>query len=168
MARDTAHVQGLDQLLDRLKALPPEVVSKRGGPVRTAVRRAAMLIVREAQQNVRQITDAPNVGGGDNSTGLLEKSVKAMRGRPNRSGLKGETVIVTVPRRARYPVDKRTPTGVGVATIGRMLEYGTAKRRPYPWMGPAFHSKKAQAVEAMRDELLKGIERIERKLGSGR
>ena len=182
MARDTAHVQGLDQLLDRLKALPPEVVSKRGGPVRTAVRRAAMLIVREAQQNIRGFVNEPNSGGWpDESTGLMEKSVKAMRGRPNRRGLKGETVIVTIPRRARYPITKRTPSGINVAQIGRMHEYGvettikkgplkgrTLKLKPQRWMGRAFHAKKAQAVETMRDDLLKGIERIERKLGSGR
>ena len=52
--------------------------------------------------------------------------------------------------------------------VGRMLEYGTAKRRPHRWMGPAFHAKKGEAVQVMTDDVLKGIEALEKKLGMGR
>lgn len=166
MARETVTIEGLDKLLDRLRRLGPEA-GKRGGPVRRAARRGALVISNQAKANVARIVATPNVGGQDNSTGMLEKSIRPMRGRPNRNGIKGETFLVTVPRRARYPVDKRTPTGVSVATVGKMLEYGTSKRRPYPWMGPAFHAKKGEAVQVMTDELLKGIKALEKKLGSG-
>lgn len=166
MNRETVRIEGLDQVLDRLRRLGPEA-SKRGGPVRVAVRKAALVIVNQAKANVRQITETPNVGGRDDSTGLMEQSIRPIRGRPNRGGVKGETYLVTIPRRVRYPVDKRTPTGVGVATVGRMLEYGTSKRRPMPWMGPAFHTKKAEAVQVMTDEVVKGIARIERRLARG-
>lgn len=161
MTRETVRVEGLDTVMRRLKALGPEA-SKRGGPVRAAVRKAAVVIQKEAQANVRRIVAIPNVGGGDESTGLLEKSIKPMRQKARKDGVKGESFIVTAPRRARYPISEKTPTGIGVATVGKMLEYGTSRNRPHKWMGPAFHAKKSEAVEVMRDELLKRIDKLEK------
>ena len=166
MARETVRIEGLDTLLDRLRRLGPEA-AKRGGPVRRAVRKGAVIIANQAKSNVRQIVATPNVSGQDESTGTLEKSIRPVRGKPNRNGLKGETFFVMIPKRARYPISTRTPTGMPVAMVGRMLEYGTAKRRPHPWMGPAFHSKKGEAVKVMTDDLLKGIEALEKKMGMG-
>jgi len=165
MARESVRIDGLDDVVRRLKALGAEA-SKRGGPVRSAVRKGAVVIQKEMQANVRRIVATPNAGGGDKSTGLLEKSIKPMRAKARRDGTKGETFIVTVPKRARYPVDSRTPSGVGVATVGRMLEYGTPKRQPMPWARPAYHTKKGEAVEAMTADVLKGIEKLERKLSA--
>lgn len=167
MARESVTISGLDEVVRRLKALGAEA-SKRGGPVRAAVRKGAVVIQKEAQANVRRIVATPNIGGGDESTGLLEKSIKPLRAKARRDGVKGETFIVTVPKRARYPISKRTPTGVGVATVGKMLEYGTPKRPPMPWMRPAFHAKKGEATKVMAEELLKGIDKLEKKLGAGR
>ena len=166
MARETVRIEGLDTLLNRLRRLGPEA-AKRGGPVRRAVRKGAVIIANEAKANVRQIVATPNVSGQDESSGTLEKSIRPVRGKPNRNGLKGETFYVMIPKRARYPISTRTPTGMPVAMVGRMLEYGTAKRRPHPWMGPAFHSKKGEAVKVMTDDLLKGIDALEKKMGMG-
>ena len=124
-----------------------------------------MVVVNEAKANVRRIVAEPNIGGDNVSTGLLEKSIRPIRMKARRSGEKGESFLVTVPRKARYPVTPKTPSGIGVATVGKMLEYGTPKRRPMPWMRPAFHSKKGEAVKVMTDEVLKGIEKLEKKLG---
>ena len=165
MARETVRIEGLDALLNRLRRLGPEA-AKRGGPVRRSVRKGAVVIANQAKANVRQIV-AANATGQDESSGTLEKSIRPVRGKPNRNGLKGETFFVMIPKRARYPISKRTPTGIRVSTVGQMLEYGTAKRRPYPWMGPAFHAKKGEAVRVITDDLLKGIEALEKKLGMG-
>lgn len=162
MARESVRIEGLDDVLRRLKALGPEA-SKRGGPVRAAVRKAAVVIQKAAQANVRRIVATPNIGGSDVSTGMLEKSIKPMRAKAARQ-YKGETFFVTVARAARYPVSTRTPSGIGVKTSAQMLEYGTSKRQPMPWMRPAFHAKKNEAVTVMTDELVKGIARLERKL----
>ena len=164
MARETVRIEGLDTLLDRLRRLGPEA-AKRGGPVRRAVRKGAVIIANEAKANVRQIVATPNINGQDESTGTLEKSIRPVRGKPNRNGLKGETFFVMIPKRARYPISKRTPTGMPVAMVGRMLEYGTAKRRPHRWMGPAFHAKKSEAVEVIVRELKAGIEKVAAALG---
>lgn len=163
MARESVRIEGLDAVLRRLKALGLEA-SKRGGPVRKAVRAGAVVIQKEAQANVRRIVATPNIGGVDYSTGLLEKSIKPQRAKANRNGLKGETFLVTVPRRARYPITKKTPSGIGVATVGKMLEYGTPKRQPMPWMRPAFHAKKAEAVQVMQKTLLADVARLEKKV----
>lgn len=156
-------IEGLDGVLKSLQELPKEVSQKRGGPVRTALRKGANLIRNEARANVRRITDAPNVGGGDKSTGLLEKSISVVRGRQHAT-LNGERMFVLVPRRRRYPIDARTTSGIAVVTIGRMLEYGTSKMPAHKWMGPAFHAKKGEAVTTIVTELRKGIDRIVAKL----
>ena len=163
MARETVHIDGLQALLARLLAFPVEM-SKNGGPVRAAVRKAGNVIKAAEQANIRQIVADPNVGGDNRSTGVLEKSVKVTRARAPEK-YKGETAFVLIPKRARYPVSEKTPSGIGVATVGAMLEYGTSKRRPMPWARPAFESKKDEAVRVMIEETEKGIARIEKKLG---
>lgn len=164
MPRESVQITGVDEVVRRLKALGPEA-SKRGGPVRAAVRKAAVVIQKEMQANVQRIIATPNKGGGDESTGLLQKSIKPMRAKARRDGTKGETYIVGPARRVRYPIDTRTPTGINVATVGKMLEYGTPKRQPMPFARPAFHAKKGEAVQVMTDEVLKGIDKLEKKLG---
>ncbi len=162
MAASTTTIQGLDTLLRRLKALGPEA-SKRGGPVRSAVRKGAVVIQKAMQANVQQIVQTPNVGGSDVTTGTLVKSIKPIRAKTPQK-YKGETYFVTIPRSARYPVDRRTPSGIGVATVGKMLEYGTSKRKPMPWARPAFHAKQGEAAQVMASELEKGIGKLERKV----
>ena len=158
MAREVFKVEGLEGVLKSLQQLPKEVSQKRGGPVRAALRKGANVIRKQAQANVKAITDKPNIGGGDYSTGTLQKSITVVRGRPHRT-LNGERMFVLVPKRRRYPISKRTPTGIPVSTVGRMLEYGTSKRKPMPWMGPAFHAKKDEAVTTIVTELKKGIDK---------
>ena len=165
MARETVRIEGLDDVVRRLKALGSEA-SKRGGPVRAGVRKGAVVIQKEMQANVQRIIATPNKGGGDESTGMLEKSIKPMRAKANRRGLKGETFIVGPAKRARYPIGDRNKTAISVATVGKMLEYGTAKRKPMPFARPAFHAKKDEAVKVMTDETLRGIEKLERKLAT--
>ena len=83
-------IEGLDGIIGMLKQLPPEVVSKRGGPVRAALRKAAVVVQKEAQANVRRIVAEPNIGGRPSrSTGALEKAITVIRRRP-RGGINGE------------------------------------------------------------------------------
>lgn len=163
MARETVTIEGLDDVLRRLKALGAEA-SKRGGPVRAAVRKAAVVIVKEAQANVRKIVAEPNVTEGDPSTGLLEKSIAPFRSKPQ-AGERGETFVVTVKRGAKYS-DERIRGKLKTARVtGQRLEYGTGQTpEPKPWLRPAFHAKKNEAAIVMRDEVLKGIEKLEKKL----
>lgn len=156
-------IQGLDDVLDRLQALPKEVVQKRGGPVRKVARNAVHIIRDQARRNVERIIATPNIGGDDVSTGRLVKSIRTVKGRSHKT-LNGERYMMLIPRRARYPVSQRTPTGIGVAMVGRMLEYGTAKRDPMPWARPAFHAKKGEAVRYVQTNLPKEIDKVVKKL----
>ncbi len=161
--RQAFQITGMDGVLASLRALPSEVVQKRGGPVRRVLRKAANLIRDEAKQNAQRIIADPNVGGDDYSTGTLVKNIKVVKGRQHRT-LNGERMFVLIPKRARYAITPRTPSGIGVATVGRMLEYGTSKRQAMPWMRPAFHAKKAEAVATVIRELPREIDKIIRKL----
>lgn len=151
------HIEGLDGVLKSLRELPAEITSKRGGPARAALRKGANLIRNEARANVRRIVAEPNVGGLDKSTGRLARSISVVLAN-KRARADGERFFVMIPRSRRYPIDKRTPSGIPVAVIGQMLEFGTSRMRPHKWMGPAFHSKKNEAVLVISSELRKGID----------
>ena len=88
---------GVDHIIDLLRSLPAEVVSKRGGPVKLALAKGARLIRDEAKRNLQQAI-AEN---GDESTGLLLDNVVASRGKAIH-GSNGERYLVRV-RRKSYP-----------------------------------------------------------------
>lgn len=164
MARETVKIEGLDGVLKTLRELPPEVVSKNGGPVRSALAKAARMMRDEAAANVQKIIDAPNIGESQTeSIGLLKKSIQARRGRLK--GEKGELYVVRIKPKQMYPdkfQDKRN--SVSAAKVGRQLEYGTEKRMPMPWLRPAFDAKKGQVITLFVSELNKKLGAIVRKL----
>lgn len=149
----SVNIEGLDSLIRRLEALPPELVSKRGGVVRGALRKSAVIVQKEAQQNVRALVQD---GETQESTGLLEKSLIVSRRKPGR--FKGERYSLRIRRSAKN--DK----GVSANTYGGVLEFGDSRIPAKGWMRRAFEAKKAQALSTFTDELGKGIKRIEKKL----
>lgn len=163
MARETVRIEGLQGVLEQLRALPPEIVSKAGGPVKFALREAANLLRDEAKRNVRTIIDTPNVGGDDKSTGLLLLSIVAGRSKP-KPGVKGERFAVRIRAKQKYPAERGN--NLTAAQIGRQLEYGTEKRQPMPWLRPAFDAKKNEALQVFVAEISKrttaAIKRAER------
>jgi len=162
MARERFRIEGLAGVLDTLKRLPPEIVSKAGGPVKLALKRGAELLVSEAKINVRKIIDEPNKDGvGSDSTGLLLLSIRAKRSKPSR-GQRGEAYIVGIKPAQRYPSNRGA--NLTAVQIGRQLEYGTEKRRAMPWLRPAFDAKKQAATDAFVAEITKRADAIIRKL----
>jgi hypothetical protein len=167
MARETVTIEGLDDVLRRLKALGAEA-SKRGGPVRKAVLAGAKVVAKEARANIERIVSEQNKSGDNSTSGLMAKSIKPLRGKANRNGLKGETYTLRAPAAARYPDSERNPGGDAVQKIANILEYGGThngvRRDAHPWMRPAFHAKKGEAVTVMQATILKEIEKLEKKL----
>jgi HK97 gp10 family phage protein len=163
MAREAVRIEGLAGVLEQLQALPAEIVSKAGGPVKFALREAANLLRDESKRNVRRIIDTPNQGGDDKSTGLLLLSIVAGRSKP-RPGVKGERFAVRIRAKQKYPESRGE--NLTAAKIGRQLEFGTEKREPMPWLRPAFDSKKNEALQVFSTELRKrtdaAIKRAER------
>lgn len=158
MAREVVRIEGLEGVMKTLRELPPELVSSRGGPVRTALRNASKVLVNEAKANVQKIIDEPNIGGGDISTGTLQKNIITVR--DSKMKAKGERYYVRV-RRKKYADGRTKKTATGV---GALLEHGTEKRKPMPWMRPAFDSKKNEVVQFFPRELRRQLDRITKKL----
>jgi hypothetical protein len=155
-------VTGLDGVLDLLKKLPPELVSKRGGPVRAALRKGALVIQKQEKANLQAIISGTNNTGGKRSTGLLSKSLIVSRGKAPIGG-KGERFLVRVKRKV-YP---RPSNEGGVTTtlkVARILEYGSSKQAPRPWIRPDAESKAQEAVDVTTKELVRRLNLIVKKL----
>ena len=155
-------LSGLDGVLETLKKLPPEVVSKSGGPVKSALRKGAQVIQREAALNIARATDI--LGSDDHtSTGLLLKSLIVSRGKAPLSG-KGERYLVRI-KRNTY---QRKGKAVTTLKTAQLLEYGSSLQPAEPWLRPAFNTKAPQAIRTIEAELLKGIDRAIRKVSKGK
>lgn len=159
MANDTQTMKGLDDVLAKLEALPKEIVSKNGGPVRAALRKGAVVIRDEWQSQVQRVIDEPNVGDvPTDSTGLLKGSITVTRDSNPRRSRANERFVVRV-RKKKYP-DGKTVT----SQVARLLEYGSEKMQAKPWAAPGFMGRRQQALNTVVTELNQGIERIVKKL----
>jgi HK97 gp10 family phage protein len=161
MARESVRIEGLDAVVKTLRDLPPELVSKRGGPVRVALQKAAKRIQQDEQANLQQIIDTPNIGEEvSESSGLLKKNVVVKRGRLA-GGEKGELYAVKVRNKA-YPTTKGKR--VTTAQVARQLEQGTEKRVPMPFIRPAFDAAKGYVFGMFTAELRSRLDGIVKKL----
>lgn len=162
MAVESFRIEGLDGVAKTLRELPPEIVSKHGGPVRKALRKASKVLVDEAKANIQKIVDEPNIDGQFVSTGLLKNNIITTRNNKMRD--RGERYVVRI-RTKKYP--KKSPNEKTVTTVqvGRILEAGTEKLNPpKPWLRPAFDAKKTLVVPMFVTELNKNLTRIVNKL----
>jgi len=145
---------GVDGVLDLLKSLPREVVSKRGGPVKTAARKGLAKIYKPAKQNLLIVTQ------GEDSTGLLAKNLILTRGKPPTSG-NGERYIIRV-RRKSY---QRNGKPVTTLKTAHLLEYGSVQQPAEPWLRPAFNANARAAIDETTKVLLAEIDKVVKRLG---
>lgn len=154
---ELTHVKGLDGLLKTLLALPPEIVSRSGGPVRTALRKAGVVFQKAARENIKQIVAAPNKDGRTpESSKTLETSIIVSRGKPQ-PGFKGEVFRVRVKRGAR------APNGETANKYGGILEFGYEGVAAKPWLRPAFEANKHEALGVFVSEMQKRLDAAARK-----
>lgn len=158
------NMTGLDGVLDTLKSLPPEVVSRRGGPVRRALAKAGRLIRDQARANVAAAIALPGLTGVTESTGFTAENVILKRRALTQ--IKGERYIVTVRNKAHPSGNKYRKRQIKANDIAFMLEAGTAKQPATPWLRPAFAARAGEAVQKFETELLRDIERIVKKLAA--
>lgn len=154
------NISGLDGVLEMLKQLPPEVVSKRGGPVKLALKKGATVIYKQADINLLLATQGMVSDEKQYSTGLLRKNLIVSRGKEP-VGSKGERYLVRV-RRKSYP-DRKGEVTTTLKTA-QILEYGSSQQQPDPWIRPAFESKAEDAIRTVSDDLLQRIDKIVKKL----
>jgi HK97 gp10 family phage protein len=152
---------GVDDVLRLLQSLPAEVVSKRGGPVKAALRTGARVIQQQASLNLARAVNAFDPEGDPQSTGLLLKNLVVTRGKAPSSG-NGERYLVRV-RKKVYPNRKGEVTTT--LKTAQLLEYGSSKQPAEPWIRPAFNAKALQAINVTVSTLRKNIDAIVRKLG---
>lgn len=152
---------GLDGVLQTLQQLPPEIVSKRGGPVKRALRKGARVILEQEKLNLQAVTANATSTGKRESTGFLLKNLIVSRGKPP-TGTNGERYLVRVRRKQFYPRGGKEP--VTAAKTAAWLEYGTSQQPAEPWIRPAVIAKGAQAISTIETELIRDINRIVRKL----
>ena len=161
MASVTVKLTGLEGVMKTLQSLPAEIVSKGGGPVRRALRKASVVMQKEVKQNLQTIIAEPNADGEvSESTGLLDKNIVITRGK-GRQKIKGERYTVRVRNK---PYTNKKGKRVTTAQNARLLEYGTERRKAYPFIRPAFEAKKGEVLSTFVTEVNKDISRIVKKL----
>jgi HK97 gp10 family phage protein len=155
-------VTGLDGVLDMLKKLPPEVVSKRGGPVKAALRKGALVIQAEEKKNLLAVIARTDDHIERQATGLLLDNIIVSRGKQP-IGTKGERYLVRVKRKV-YQRNNNEGGDTTTLKTARLLEYGSSKQPPRPWIRPAAAAKAQEAVDVTSQELVRRINAIVRKL----
>ncbi|SDW94972.1 HK97-gp10 family putative phage morphogenesis protein [Lysobacter enzymogenes] len=142
---------GMDGVLRTLQALPAEIVSKRGGPVKLALAKGARKLRDQARQNLRQSI----AEGGARTTGMTEKSVIASRGKAINGG-NGERYLVRVKKGTFTNAD-----GFPTSTLmtANLLEYGSSHQPPTPWLRPAVQQVGGQVIEVVTEDLLRRIDK---------
>ena len=161
-------VQGLSGMLKTLESLPAEIVSRRGGPIKLALKKAAYVIRDEEE---RRFLALVNQNKNNETTGLLKGSFIVKRGRYSIDG-KGEKYIVTVKRKVynRSLVSNIKKLGSGKVDVtttlktAQLFEWGSSHQPPRKFILPSFHAKAGEAVEVFKSELGRRIDVIVKKL----
>lgn len=140
------NIQGLDGLLDAMKQLPPELISKSGGPCKTAMRKGAQVIRDEAKQRVAV---------GTKDTVHVRDNIVVTRDPRPRSTAQDvtERFVVRVKKKTFY---------------WGALEFGNENQVARPFLRPAFESKKEAALDTIVEVLKKGVATVQRKVAKGR
>lgn len=159
---ETVEIKGLSELRRKLQALPPALSSRSGGPVRSALFKAAKVVRDEARQL------APR------RTGLLAANVVAKRNPHPESHNANEeygVMVSSIKRKYANTARNRRKRRVGKSYrvagpsyYWRFLEFGTRKMAAKPFMRPAFERTKQRALEVFKIALSAAIDRAVRKL----
>lgn len=161
MAEEVVRIHA-DGFLELLQALPPELVSKRGGPVLAGLRRGGNLMRKAWREEIDRLIAEPNIGPQYVASGTYQKSIKVSRMRnPKRVGA-DEAVRVTVPGSATYPDGDR------VAMVAGVLENGTEHMEAKAPMRKAFDARKNDVLQAVVTGIDAGIQRAIKKLDKQR
>lgn len=155
-------VTGLNGVLDLLKKLPPEIVSKNGGPVRSALRKGALVIQAQEKANLLAVIAKTEDHVERQATGLLLDNIIVSRGKQP-VGSKGERMLVRIKRRV-YPRNNNEGGDTTTLKTARLLEYGSSKQPPRPWIRAAAAAKAQEAVDVTTRELVKRLNTIVKRL----
>lgn len=144
--------------------LPPEVVSKRGGPVKQALAKGARML-RNAIKAAAPV-----------DKGFLRANIIATRGKVG-AGFRGEKYVVRVlAENVKYKNTRlnRNARRVGTeyelspAYYWRFLEYGTKKMAAKPFIRPTGEANAQAVVNMVSADLVRRVDLIVKKLGAAK
>ncbi|HEY0878130.1 MAG TPA: hypothetical protein VGE10_06730 [Zeimonas sp.] len=158
---------GLDGVLDTLRKLPPEVVSKKGGPVLRSLRKGASVLVKQARENFHAEALDPGKSGINQITGFTEKAIVARRRAPP-PGERGERVVVTVLPRTHPGGRQYRGRTIKANDIAFIMEVGSSTQPAAPWLRPAYAAKKGEAMRVIEKTLVGDVNRIVARLSKGK
>jgi len=141
-------VHGLKELQKALTQLPKELVSKNGGPVKTALMAATLPVVRTAQATVPNRDDIPN-------TGLLASMIRRRRATKVRKGSEVVQVFIRGNKKQRRD-----------AYYAPWLEFGALGLPPTRWFSKSLETNAKSSTEIFRKNLAGAIARIAKKIGA--
>ena len=155
-------VKGLSGMLKTLESLPAAIVSKRGGPIKLALKKAAYVIRDEEERRFMALV---NQNGANETTGLLKGSFIVKRGKYRIEG-KGEKYIVTVKRKVyrKSLASNIRKLGSGKLDItttlktAQLFEWGSSHQPPRKFILPSFHAKAGEAVDVFKEDLGRRID----------
>ena len=124
-------IKGMDQLLKSLKVLPDRIQKN---VLVGAIRAGTKPMLTEAKNKVPQ------------NTGNLKKSLGVIRAKTRD---KTKVIFTISPRKG----------GKNDGWYAHMVEFGTSKDRPQPFMRPAFETKASESISAVRDYMAKRIDK---------
>ena len=148
------NITGLTGVYETLKALPYELVHKKGGIVKLALKRAAMYLRDQEKARLRAML---NEAGRNETTGLLEKNLIASRGKSSGAAMNQERYIVRVKRKI-YPNVKGKP--VSTIKVAHLFEYGRSKQGDQParpFIRPTGKADGRKAINIFTDYLNKRL-----------
>lgn len=148
-------INGVDSLLERMRALPVEL---RKRPARAALGKAAAVIRLQAAANALALDDT--------ETGRKIAGNVVQRFRSKYSKRTGDLMISVgvATGKGRIP-DGNPDTGAeGDTPHWHLLEMGTEKMRAQPFLRPAAETKAGEAVNVFASELDKSLDRLLKRL----
>jgi len=151
-------ITGIPGIVRTLNSLPAEIVSKKGGPVKLALAKAARLVRDEAKSNLQRSIELR----GADSTGTTVRSVIASRGKAPSDG-NGERYLVRVKKRSFVNARGQKTSTLLTANL---MEWGSGHQPATPWLRPAVTSKGQEAIDVMVTDLSRRIDLIVRQLAA--
>ena len=141
-------VHGLSELEKALTQLPKELVSNKGGPIKSALMSATLPVMRTAQSTV---PDRDNI----RNTGLLSSMVRRRRATKQPKGR--EAVQVYIRGNKKQEKD---------AYYAPWLEFGAKGLPGTRWFTKSLESNAQNSINIFKTKLAGSIERIAKKIGN--
>lgn len=156
MAEVSFKIDGIRELGHALKQLPPAVIGKKGGPLKSAMMTAMLPVLRDAQAKA-PVSMGHMIKGEFVPGGRLKRAIKR--------------------RRHTNPIKYDEIVGVGVfsgrsrsdllgAYYAPFVEFGTVKQPPQPFMRPAMEKNRQLIIKKFRTRLAQIIFKEAAKIGA--